>query len=421
MIYNITLNWLNIKKALGMALCRPDQFFKKLFGYLSFQWYKLLTKFLTKVQQSSSFYFQAVPDGRLTFQDDYYFSIKADKIYSNFLITSVGNAGSLWLAQSLHMHPEILCTMGINNPLISLKYYYNNNEQKNIIDALLKNEVKNFGFETPNDDNEFSDLSIIKNYLITQNIEKDEIRKHIKKLANTRNIADLCIWIFDELNDLRLIKPAKFIGNIHGVTMTSLHKNFSKINNSQEIKFADLARNPITRRESTINQYVRHYNYNIKLQSDINNIFSSHKDIIKYYEKHFNADFTLIRNKCSFYLDMVLRSTLNTANEYRNYYIPVIHFEKMRSDPDYFASIISYISDFQLQCDDEYLAKVFSDKNLNEGRINGQTKSHLSPQEVFYSWPEWERHMFVDEAKKHDILKAYLKIGYDISFILNVT
>lgn len=402
-------------RVLKLFFTDNKEFRRRFKDYISFSIYNYLNKIITKFRAASPLFLKKTSDGRYYFQDDYYFSIAKTDEPIKFLISSAGNSGSLWLAQSLHMHPDILSTAGVDNPVISMNYYYNQYELDQIYLKLLENKIRNYGF--------CNSKYFISDYIAVYNKLKEEKEKNnivlnckIEDFFSSRNNPKFCSWIFDELLDLTKIKPAKMIGNVHGATLNLIHSNYSYLNNSNT-KLAELSRNPILRKESTITNYVATYHRSDDFKTMVDSIFINEMSKIKFYEKNFDVDFSLTRNKCNLYLETVIKYTKSIADEYKNYFLPVFHFEKIRSDAEYFSSIISYLSDFNLNCDDDYLTKVFSNENLNSGRIGGNTPSNISSRDLYFSWHEWERHLFSSEVVNNDIAKTYLKIGYDISFV----
>ncbi|AZL16267.1 hypothetical protein [Rickettsiales endosymbiont of Stachyamoeba lipophora] len=334
--------------------------------------------------------------GKFSFQKDY-FKPSASKDKLKFLVTSVGNSGSVWLAQSLYMHPDILCTVGVDHPIDSYLRYNNPKDALAIYKLLVRNQMKDFGFHS---------------------LENELAQRLYKRIpACERDNPNFCLWIMDELRELTKIKDARLIGNIHGATIMLLHQNYPKITNINEFKLADLTRHPVTKRESCLNQQVIAYNASNDYQAKVAKCMVDYQIEIQWLTKQFKVDFDDIRNRCLFYMEREYQASIAFGNENKYYDIPKIYFERMRSDKDYFSWIVSYLSDNQLKCTDEYLDQVFSPQNLNKGRISNQTTKDITPKDQYEKWPDWEKYLFEDIVEKHDLKRAYLEIGYDLSFI----
>ena len=321
-----------------------------------------------------------------------------------FLITSQGRTGSRWLASSLHLHPEIICSAGVDHPFDSLNHHYNEDERESILQQCIKQP--------------------------TLFAASESVGRHIEELSAKRGVEievprrDLRKNTSVMLEDLDKISPRKAnaIGNVHG---TTCHEVASSIETSADIfkgknpVVVAMTRHPITRFESRISAYERFFEKASITSAEtklIDDFCDNNRSDIKKIEKEFKIEFNQ-RDKLFFYFSRCINYQKYWASEVIIFDIEFCPFERLKSDPDYFSWFITTITRGRVQAGNSLLNKVFSDRNLKAGRgtVADQSSLPAGPQKQFSLWSEWQRQEFRNSVHTYDLQNVYSDIGYDFS------
>jgi hypothetical protein len=342
----------------------------------------------------------------------------------HFLITSTGYSGNWWLASSLHLHPEIKCSMGLDALPAAFDYYYNSDEITQIFKS-GPNWLKH-GILFPRYFYIMLDNLESKGFINAE--EKNKYRDEIGN-AETRNINDLYMHIFNELKSTPFKKKAKITGNVHGLSASQFkaaldNETICKSNfDPRKIPVFDLIRHPVTRLDTFVNYKCQWYDtekYGSYIKINVDKCLKDMPDEVKRIEKLYNVDFSMTRNKVYFFIEHINSHLLTNFNDVNlTPEIPRIQFELMRNDRDYFKKIFSQIT-HGMKPDETYLNLVFSPNNLNQGRASEAhlQKDRSNPELCFDAWSDWEKSRFKERVVENNLVSFYAKFNYDLSFTM---
>ncbi len=127
-----------------------------------------------------------------------------DTIFHHFLIPSMGACGATWLAGSLSLHDEIMCTVGNMHPFEALHHYRHKPVQPWLAGATP--EMFRFG--------------AVGSYL-RQAYEDAGLTCTV---APQRDMEAFPTYLFDELEALAAATPCRFLGNVHGTMLWQLYR-----------------------------------------------------------------------------------------------------------------------------------------------------------------------------------------------------
>lgn len=337
-----------------------------------------------------------------------------------FLVTSTGYSGSWWLASSLHLHPDIKCSMGIDAQPAAYDYYHNLPEITNI-------------FRSNPTWHQHGVLFPKYFYLLLDKLEAngciDSTEKsayyNIVANAKPRDVRDLFDIIYHELEQTPFKEKTKIIGNVHGMSAEQFQNVLRRNNHSSEkaktLTVYDLIRHPITRLDTFVNYKCQWYDtqkYSSCIRETVDKVLIERADQVKQLEKEFAIDFSQTRNKVFFWIEHVNSHILmNHQDVLRTPEFTRVKFEDLHKNPDYFASFIKNLCG--INPDQSYIKKVFNDDNLKQGRASDSHKQYdrNDPKACFGNWSEWEQSTFRNLVNKHGLDKFYAEFGYDLSFV----
>ena len=328
-----------------------------------------------------------------------------------FLVASSGRSGARWFASSLHRHPEIACSAGVDHPWDSFRHRYNQSELNAILDLVYE------------DPTSFASGIPLARYL------KEKLEaKNIDTCVPVRDFARVGEFILNELeflHDRNIFGSAKALGNVHGTMCYELAATIDNATNAFDGKtpvIAHLVRHPVTRFESRVTAHVQHLERGYlgpDEMAKINKFVSENASTILKMEKEHKIEFTL-KDKVFMWFSKQIDVQRHWAFEVVAYDVKHLLFERLKTDPDYFGWAIDYLTRSSVTVDDDYLNFVFSKENLLGGRGDAkfdQKPSPLEPLEQYDAWSSWQRHEFDSIARKYDLHNVYGRIGYDLSFI----
>jgi hypothetical protein len=347
---------------------------------------------------------------------------------NKFLLLSCGKAGSNWVARSLHMHPEICCSMGVDHPLISLNYGFNVQEYRKILLDVAKTKILKKGGLY---DEEYRFVIMNGKKLPYQSLNVRKVKKLSNDELSTINggnakgcAGDLADYLFsgmkknqrkrgsdfspeDMFSELKKYSKARCYGNVHGYTCNSglMHKYQDYIKKNKII-IADLVRHPISRTETEVNIYK-------SFCHDISYFLTFTKTKIDDYPQIVREN---LDNMLFYYVINICDIHKHWSADIRSLNCKRFLFEDIRSDPDYFKSAIIYLTSGKLNIDKDYIDTIFSQSNLNSGRVSNIKLSN-STNDTWSSWQDWQKELFIKKCKKYDLVALYKELGYDMSFI----
>lgn len=165
-----------------------------------------------------------------------------------FIICSMGEAGSVWLANTLDLHDSITCSQGTNHPIISMMWRHMPVFDREALKKLWMDHIKDpedIKFGINKDDASGRDL-------VSEILQDNQLETSIAVRQQPIQLNDL----FEELDRFY---PATILGNVHAYTIHQFSEQLRNDNCLQPVVF-NLIRHPITRFHATLN---RNYLYNV--------------------------------------------------------------------------------------------------------------------------------------------------------------
>tara|TARA_B100000900_G_scaffold413773_1_gene438560 strand:- start:840 stop:2072 length:1233 start_codon:yes stop_codon:yes gene_type:complete len=341
----------------------------------------------------------------------------------NFLILCLGKAGSTWLASALNLHPDITCSSGIDHPVNSMSYPYN----QELINKYLRSirTIKdiqygaisygeNYQKKAKKEDvnnARYAAGTIIKEQFKNLNINIDIPKRY--------RIEDLYSIILKELKNIPCFK-AKFYGNVHGMDCRRFVKEIkkNKKNIYKNLKVMDLIAHPVKRMESIKNAAKLDYNMDfLDYKNMLDNFIFNNNSMIREIEKQFQIDFSDINNKIIFHNYYFFNYPYVHAHDIKYLDVPKIRFESIKDNPNEFKKVFNYLTNDSLVYSDEFKENVFSDSMKSFGRHVSKKEHTKSPIEIYNTWSEWEKMLFYNIVKQFNLVSFYKQYDYDLSFI----
>ena len=305
-----------------------------------------------------------------------------------FLITSTGACATRWLGATLSRHPQIVCSSGVGELSFTLNYEAKPPEVGNASEAELT-------------------AIYLKNHFVNDS-------------AESRTLDSL----FDDLEQAR---PATYYGNVHHETVATLRNNLHSHGSElrRSIRVANLIRHPIPRiaakariiqtqqAESQGMMEVYRMQFDARV-GQYESIVAEIGDQIGDFEEN-----PIQKTFVNAVLD-----TLDGLDDFRtpglSEAIPHFCIERIKTEPDQFLDLMTYITGGALAVDSTYLDWVFSDAHSNEKRFSiGPTgkRPPESPLEQWEAWEDWQRRVFQVAMIRASLRPDYEAHGYDFSFV----
>lgn len=280
-----------------------------------------------------------------------------------FFITTNGNSASRWLAQTLNMHPEIICS---HSP------------------ARIKTAL---AYDHAYSDNEF------------KTIMRDETRKKIP--------------IDFLLNELEQIGNASCYGNVHLFNLRQLRANINKNGHSKKIRVVDLVRHPIPFVQSGTYNMVRQAQYNANRLSYLKNVYYRNREIYDDFSSIYKLDYNDLHT-LSFMANVMALKSLSINMQIREV-DHRIKMEDITTNKVEYQKLINIISDGKVCADERYLNEVFSIKAVNTHKVKMQPDE---PKAIYNNWSDWQKNFFDLMVENTNIHNSYYNtFGYDFSFM----
>jgi hypothetical protein len=325
-----------------------------------------------------------------------------------FLVTSQGLAASAWLASSLNLHPDITCAMGIDHPLVSMRYYYNQDQIQNKMESIRELYPVRHGFYgeslRQHFSQQFADLGVdCPNDLRRENPVRD-----LQKM-------------FDELTWFE--PDSKYYGNVHVCFAQQALEYLREAPTQRNVLLVNLIRHPVPRTETAIKgilSVATHYqdsDWHKGITEGIDEFAETHSDMRRDVEKQFGVDFREVRNRAVLY--SYYRAIHNDCWAGEIMRVPEachVTIERLMTDRDYFAWLVWELTGREVVPAPEFLDKIYSESHLQSGRHTGKGRSP-GPRVHYEAWTEWERHEFRKAMDRLDLPSVYSPFGYDFSFV----
>lgn len=325
--------------------------------------------------------------------------------YHHFLVVSWGHCASIWFAGSLNLHPEILCNTGIDHPIQSFIGYKLNVDSDRILAQRNPDDYR-YGATaaTPLADGTFRPGFELPDFPVP-----------------SRDRERLPWYVFDEMEIIARHSSARFVGNVHGLTLPGLAealKGDPSVFKRRRFPILNLIRHPVPRTESAI-KATMHYNLE-SLRPDIDRFINEHLDDIRAIEKRHKVDFSEPRDRAALHVFRQGKQNVIWAEEIRDFPdVKMVSMEMLQSNRDYFATAFNDLTSGMLIADHEFLDRVFTAENLGSGRRDSTlNKSRPPPERDQYEmWSDFERAEFGRIARNHNLHQIYGSQNYDLSFV----
>jgi len=288
-----------------------------------------------------------------------------DKI--NFLVLSDGCCGSAWLAANLDRHPLVACTCGFGVGL-----------EVDHIDGGIWIDRK------------------IRGDRMTQKYQANSVTDHFELIE-------------------KKYPSALVLGDVHGFTVYQYLRNLQLKGVHDSTRLAHLIRHPITYFERSLQHYIWAFEeYGEEFSKPILNKAKSLHHAIK-LDRFFEFDPSDLRMVC--FLSCLQDFPNHAENIWLARNIKTIYFEKMLSDPDYYADVVRHLTGGQVEVHSDYLEEVFSSESVqNTGRIMKTTCTYKSdPMLQFNEWSNLEQMLFTVVTSSLNLIEKFSHCDYDLS------
>lgn len=321
---------------------------------------------------------------------------------SNFLITSWGHAGAIWLAASMNLHPGMLVTVGADHPLECFTYYDVNRNYR-AIDPASARRILRHGVHPEG-----------RVFL------PSELQALVP--AAGRDPALFPRIVLEELIELAALDPAvKVVGNIHGLMIGPLFQSFRAdptLFDGRAVAALDLIRHPVPRTESAIRATI-HYHLPA-LAPAIDSFIMQNSVLCRKLEREYGIDFSEPRARAALHVFRQGRQNQVWAGEIRQHPdIGRILLERLKTEPEYFAHLLHRISCGRIVADQQLLERVYTPENLNKGRRTPTLglERPADARDQFAAWSPFEQAEFRRLRRIYGLDEVYGQFGYDFSFV----
>ena len=318
----------------------------------------------------------------------------------------------------MNMHSDVTCSMGVDHPISSMSYYYNNDEIDNMIRNLNVEKVK---FGAWKDDNiwEITPYNFREKFsnALHHYIAGPIIKVHHPTISFPQRVFGGCIasqMAKHVLTELQMFYTSKVYGNVHGFSPYHCIKDPQALYQN-DITLAHLIGNPIKRLRSRLTHAKMSYRFNFfNYREQVPLVCKNYKDDIELIKRKYQiSDFDIEQQitYLSFRNGSVLREWEDEIYIAEKLDIPQMRIEKMSFDPDYYKSYFMHLTG--IKPDESYLQRVFTKKNYKIAHTTKESKRNQSMEEIFESFYPWLRDRItlnIDLYKKHRILLDKCKV-----------
>jgi hypothetical protein len=326
-----------------------------------------------------------------------------------FLVTSRGLAASAWLASSLNLHPDITCSMGIDHPLVSMRwYYYNTDLIETKFEALRHAGEVRHGF-----------------YGVG-------MRERVRRAFEDRGVplpdnlvrANPVRQLQHMYDELEWFEPqSRYYGNVHACFAIQALDYLKAAPTRHDVRLVNLIRHPLPRTEAAIrnllNVAVLHADsdWHRGITEDIDAFAEAHPEMRRDIERQFGVDFRNVRNRAVFYSYYLARHNDAWGSEITDFPDAChVNIERLMLDRDYFSWLVWEVTGRELVASPDFLDRIYTDEHLQSGRFTGRGRT-LGPRAQYEAWTAWEQHEFRQVVHRLNLADVYAPFGYDFSFI----
>jgi len=367
-----------------------------------------------------------------------------------FFVLCQGYSGSHFLANSLSLHPDILCTHGHDHPLTTLPLFFEDVERfEQLLERCLRGNLVN--------DHYFNiglNKDVCRSYIDTyKQVCKSAFQEfgpsfihrwspqaflgleftlpYLKLLGvDTQNIAEMQFGEKDMVNYNKVLAEFvdgvikyKFIGNVHGYNLKIYllaKKRWPSW--AKSIRVINLVRHPVTRYMSFIRRVSHEYYHRSRFFADqLERFVLEHKEDIKHIERQYYLDFSVLENRIIYFDVNHLHVNKHWAEEFefaKRETIWNVYFERLIKEPDYFKSIVQFLTQSQIDVPQHYLDLVFSPENALRGRQTSRTsQGNCSPDQTWERLNPWIQEQIKKEFQEYQVIKKYLESPYTFQFM----
>ena len=280
-----------------------------------------------------------------------------------FFITTNGNSASRWLAQTLNMHPDIICSHSPARISISMSY-----------------------------DHAYSDNEFRK-------IMGDEYRKRIP--------VDMM------LDELEQTGEALCYGNVHMFNLRQLRENTSQNKTKKCFRVVDLVRHPVPFVQSGTSNMLRQAQFNSDRLKYLESVYFRNRELYDDFASIYELDFNDL-NVLSFMANVMTLKSLSINMQIQD----VDHritMESITKDKMVYRNLVDIISEGEVSADDQWLSDVFSTNAINRHKVG---KRFSEPKEIYNGWANWQKDFFDLLVEISRIDRHYsTAFEYDFSFL----
>lgn len=279
-----------------------------------------------------------------------------------FFITTNGHSASKWVAKTLNLHKDIVCSHSPAKIQLSMAH-----------------------------ENEYSDDEM-------EQIMADEYRKKIS--------VDI---LLDELVE---IENAKCYGNVHLFNLRQLQEN---LNNNTPVKYfrvVDLVRHPVSFVHSGTYNMIRQAKHNKNRKKYLINVY--HRNMKLYNDFSLNHSIDLNRLDTLAFMANVMTFKSLTINMQIQNVDQRIRMEDITTSREKYRSLVNLISDGKVKADAQYLDAVFGTMATNKHKPSNKS---TRVEEIYNRWDQWKKEFFDLLVEMTEIDKYYSTFGYDLSFL----
>jgi hypothetical protein len=283
---------------------------------------------------------------------------------SYFFITTNGHSASRWVAQTLNMHNNIICSHSPARVSIAMAYDH----------AYTDHEFKL--------------------------IMSDEIRKNIP--------------VDNLLDELEEIGEAACYGNVHLFNLRQLQDNLKKYDSKKKFLIVDLLRHPVSFVNSGTYNMIRQARYNIDRLDYLKNVYLRNKRLYDDFSAKHKLELGNLQTLSFMANVMTLKSlaiNMQITNVDRR-----ITMEKVTNCKEEYGRFVNFISQGKREVDDQYIDAVFRTKAINKHKTE---KAPTSAKEIYNAWEGWKKDFFKLLIELTCLDQHYNTFGYDFSFLEN--
>jgi hypothetical protein len=290
-----------------------------------------------------------------------------------FIVTSHGWSASNWVAHSLNLHPDIVCSHSARNALAD-------------------------------------DTSM------HENLKQDLTHMHTGYVSRQGQKIDTSYDAIEKMGE------GKYYGSVHLYRLRDLPVVYQKFGDfSRQFSVMNLVRHPVNLVWSGYGQFKDLFRYDInELHWTLGKVLNESREFVFSIGNKYQLNLGDFENLAFIGAACVLgslRIDLNALEQVKK--IPQIHFngylqmEKVTGDPEEYKKFISTLLP-GIELTENYISSVFSTGAINKHKHDAKK---ITVDERYATWSDWQKEVFLFYFNKYDLRNEYEKLGYDFSFL----